>query len=162
MPTALVSDDFLVPESFATDTYRLEVLTPVVAELDYAAVMSSRDRLRNIFSLDDSWPADEMTLAENVVDLRKHAGEFRAREAFAYTMLTPQRDQCLGCVYIYPATVTEYDCEMYLWVRTSARHLEETLHNDMRDWLKSSWPFLRPAFPGREIPWVQWSGSRHA
>ncbi len=161
MSAALVPNDFVVPETFTADAYRLDVLTPAVAELDYQAVMSSRERLRNVFAPNDSWPADDMTLEENAADLRKHAAEFSARVAFAYTMLNPARDQCLGCVYIYPATVPGYDCEMYLWVRDSARHLDETVHRDMRAWLADSWPFARPAFPGRDIPWSDWSGGRH-
>lgn len=161
MSASLVPDAFDVPQTFTAEAYRLEVLTPAVAELDYDAVMSSRERLRDVFAPDDSWPAQNMTLAENVADLRKHETEFRARAAFAYTMLSPARDECLGCVYIYPATVSDYDCEMYLWVRDSARHLDETLHHDMRAWLEASWPFTRPAFPGRAIPWSKWSGRRH-
>ncbi len=161
MPATLVPDDFAVPETYVAEGYRLEVLTPAVAEFDYDAVMSSRERLRVVFGPHDSWPADDMTLEENVADLREHAAEFHARVAFAYTMLSPERAECLGCVYIYRATVPDYDCEMYLWVRDSAQHLDETLHQDMHAWLDSSWPFTRPAFPGREIPWSEWSGRRH-
>lgn len=158
---ALVPDDFVVPESFAGDGYRLEMLTPAVAELDYQAVIDSRESLRMVFSADDSWPEDDLTLADNVRDLRKHESEFHAREAFAYTVLTPARDLCLGCVYIYPSTVEQYDCEVYSWVGSSARELDARLHGDMRAWLNSHWPFAQPAFPGREIPWTHWSGTRH-
>jgi hypothetical protein len=162
MAASLVPDNFTVPEGFVADGYRLEMLTPAVAELDYQAVMDSRESLRAVFSANDSWPADDLTLADNVRDLRQHEAEFHAREAFAYTVLTPGRDLCLGCVYIYPSTVGQYDCEMYLWVRSSARDLDEKLHSDMRAWLHSHWPFEQPALPGREIPWKQWHGTRHA
>ena len=161
MSTTLVPDGFDVPETFEAEAYRLEVLTPAVGELDYDAVMSSRERLRNVFAPDDSWPAEDMTLAKNIADLRKHETEFRTRVAFAYTMLSPARDEWLGCAYIYPTTVSDYDCEVYLWVRDSARHLDETLHDDLRAWLAASWPFAQPAFPGREISWSEWSGHRH-
>jgi len=161
MATTIVPADFVVPESFETADYRLNVLTPAVAELDYDAVMTSKEHLREVFSAGDRWPADDMTLAGNVKDLRKHEAEFHAREAFAYTVLTPSADLCLGCVYIYPSTVADYDCEVYCWVRASALKLDTALHDDMRRWLKSHWPFERPAFPGREISWAQWFGTRH-
>lgn len=161
MVTATVPDDFVVPESFEARDYRLNVLTPTVAELDYDAVMSSREHLRTVFSAHDQWPENDLTLARNFDDLRKHEAEFHAREAFAYTVLTPNADLCLGCVYIYPSTVADYDCEVYCWVRASALQLDKTLHDDMRRWLKSHWPFERPAFPGREISWAQWFGTRH-
>ncbi|MDH3712925.1 MAG: hypothetical protein OET44_03645 [Gammaproteobacteria bacterium] len=161
MANALVPDDFAVPASFVGDGYRLEMLTPAVAELDYDAVISSKGSLRTVFSANDPWPAHDLTLADNVADLRKHESEFHARQAFAYTVLAVSGDLCLGCVYIYPSTVARYDCEMYLWVRSSALYLDEKLHNDMRAWLQSHWPFEQPAFPGREIPWTQWPGNRH-
>lgn len=160
-PVRFVAASFAVPRGLITDTYRLEVLTPAVAELDYDAVMSSKDRLRDVFSANDRWPADGMTLAQNIADLRKHEAEFHGRQAFAYTVLAPDAMLCLGCVYLYPSTVTGYDCEVYLWVRTSARHLDAVLHEDVRRWLASQWPFECPAFPGREISWPQWPGTRH-
>lgn len=161
MPEPFVPADFVLPRGLVTDTYLLEVLTPAVAELDYDAVMSSKDRLRDVFSANDRWPADDMTLAHNVADLRKHEAEFHAHRAFAYTVLAPDAMLCLGCVYLYPTTVSGYDCEAYLWVRTSTQHLDTVLHEDVRRWLASHWPFERPAFPGREIPWPQWRGTRH-
>lgn len=162
MSEPFVPGDFVVPPGFATDTYRLEVLTPAVAELDYDAVISSRARLRDVFAADDHWPAEGMTLAQNIADLRKHECEFHARQAFAHTVLAADATRCLGCVYLYPSTVAGYDCEVYLWVRTGAQHLDPVLYRDVRCWLDSKWPFTRPAFPGREIPWAQWPGARHA
>ena len=41
MAKIFVSEDFKVPKSLVTDLYRLEILEPIVAELDYDAVMSS-------------------------------------------------------------------------------------------------------------------------
>ncbi|MGI9302453.1 MAG: hypothetical protein ACR2RB_07080 [Gammaproteobacteria bacterium] len=155
-----VLPDFAVPESLAIDRYRLEVLRPEVAEMDYDAVMSSRERLRKVFRENDHWPADDMPPEENIGDLERHEAEFRSRQAFAYTVLTPSRDRCLGCVYIYPPTVAGFDCEVYLWVRDSEIALDEDLYTCVRQWLSTDWPFERPAFPGREIPWADWHGVR--
>lgn len=159
MERMFVPEDFAVPESLSTDRYRLEVLRPGVAEFDYAAVMSSRERLRQVFAEDDDWPADDMTLEFNIGDLERHEAEFRAREAFAYTVLSPARDRCLGCVYLYPPCVSDHDCEVYLWVRQSEADLDAHLYATIRSWLKTDWPFEKPAFPGREIPWNEWQGT---
>lgn len=156
MDETFVPEDFAVPESLSTDRYRLEVLTPSVAELDYEAVMSSVERLRQVFGQDDDWPADDMTLEFDIGDLEQHEAEFRAREAFAYTVLSPGGDRCVGCVYLYPSSVPGYDCEVFLWVRESEADLDEHLYTAIRSWLKTDWPFENPAFPGREIPWDQW------
>lgn len=153
-----VPPDFVVPESLLTDRYRLEVLRAEVGELDYDAVMSSKERLRTVFCESEDWPADDMPLQENVAELERHEAEFRSRQAFAYTVLAPSRDRCLGCVYIYPPTVAGFDCEVYLWVRDSEAALDDALYKHVRHWLNTEWPFEHPAFPGREIPWTDWHG----
>jgi hypothetical protein len=160
MKRMFVPEDFAVPESLSTDRYRLEVLRPSVAELDYDAVMSSRERLRQVFAEDDDWPADDMTLEFNIGDLERHEAEFRAREAFAYTVLSPDGESCMGCVYLYPSSVADYDCEVYLWVRESEVDLDGHLYAAVRSWLKTDWPFENPAFPGREIAWDRWEGTQ--
>ena len=148
--------DFEVPESFVTDLYRLEILTPKVTELDYDAVMSSKERLRNVFGENTEWPKDDMSLEKNTEDLTRHEKEFKIREAFAYTVLTLPSDKCIGCVYIEPTIVREFDCEVYLWVRDSEISLDNHLYKSVYNWLLSSWPFKKIAFPGREISWADW------
>ena len=159
MERTFVPEDFVVPESLLTDRYRLKMLEPSVADLDYDAVMSSKEHLRQVFGEDDDWPADDMTLEFNIGDLEQHEAEFRARQAFAYTVLSPAKDRCVGCVYFYPSSLPEYDCEVYLWVRESEADLDDHLYLTIRNWLKTDWPFKNPAFPGRDIPWDQWQGA---
>ncbi len=50
MQNNFVPQTFNVPESLITEKYRLEILTPAVAETDYDAVMSSKIRLRSVFA----------------------------------------------------------------------------------------------------------------
>jgi hypothetical protein len=156
MTKTFVPIDFEVPELLEIDQYRLEVLTPNVTEMDYEAVMSSKERLRNVFEENTDWPKDDMSLEENREDLTRHEKEFRAREAFAYTVLTLSRDKCIGCVYFEPTNVSELDCEVYLWVRDSEISLDNHLYNNVRNWILNSWPFKKIAFPGREISWAEW------
>lgn len=156
MKKQFVPEDFVVPKSLVTDQYRLQMLSPDVAEIDYDAVMTSRVRLRTVFSEKTDWPKEDMSLEENRTDLLRHSAEFKSRQAFAYTVLTLSREKCIGCVYIDPSKVSEFDCEVYLWVRESHLTLDDTLYTDIHKWLLSSWPFERIAFPGREIPWDTW------
>ena len=159
MAKIFVSEDFKVPKSLVTDLYRLEILEPNVAEIDYDAVMSSKERLRHVFCENDEWPADNMTLEDNMRDLEQHEAEFHSRKAFAYTVLTLSKERCIGCVYFYPSSIPEYDCEAYLWVRTSEVDLDDNLYINIRNWLKTHWQFKRVAFPGRKIPWKKWPGT---
>ena len=152
MANIFVPEDFKVPKSLVTDLYRLGILEPKVAEIDYEAVMSSKERLRHIFCENDEWPADNMTLEDNIRDLEQHEEEFHSRKAFAYTVLSLTKERCIGCVYLYPSSISEYDCEAYLWVRTSEVDLDDNLYKNIRNWLKTHWPFKRVAFPGRKIP----------
>ncbi len=156
MTKVFVPQEFVVPESFMTDRYRLEMLSPSVADIDYDAVMSSKVRLRTVFSEHTEWPKDDMSLEDNIKDLKRHETEFKSRQAFAYTVLTLAREKCIGCVYIDPSTVSEFDCEVYLWVRESDLALDADLYKNIRHWLVNRWPFEHIAFPGREIYWDTW------
>ncbi|MCF8068084.1 MAG: hypothetical protein K9L30_05820 [Desulfobacterales bacterium] len=158
MTEIFVPEDFEIPESLVTDQYCLQILEPGVAGLDYDAVMSSKQRLRQVFRKDDKWPADDMSLEFNINDLKQHEAEFHARKAFAYTVLSPRKDRCVGCVYIYPCSLPEYDCEVFLWVRSSEADLDNELYTTVHKWLKAYWPFKNVVFPGREIPWENWKG----
>ncbi|MEL7451331.1 MAG: hypothetical protein AAFN78_19110 [Pseudomonadota bacterium] len=152
-----VPETFQVPVSLEATDYRLEVLRPEVTRLDYDAVMSSKTRLRSVFSEATEWPRDDMTLEKNTDDLARHEREFEAREAFAYTVLSPAGDKCVGCVYVCPPRVVGFDSEVYLWVRDDCVHLDEHLYLTVRNWLVEAWPLKRTAFPGREISWAQWA-----
>lgn len=154
-----IAEDFIVPVDLITDTFRLEVLSPAVGEKDYDAVMSSRERLRTVFSENTEWPRDNMTLQDNIRDLEKHKKEFDEKIAFAYTVLEPSGEKCIGCVYIDPPSKNDYDCEVYLWVRDSEFHLDKLLFDTIKEWLTNTWGFRNPVFPGREISWCDWKKS---
>lgn len=157
MTRELVPQSFQVPDSLETEKFRLEILRPDVTEIDYDAVMSSRVRLRGVFAETTEWPRDDMTLQENTDDLRRHEKEFHSRVAFAFTVLSPDRERCLGCVYLDPPKTTSFDIEVYLWVRDDCLFLDEELYITVKEWADKCWPFDRVAFPGREISWQQWA-----
>ncbi|MBN1301742.1 MAG: hypothetical protein JW995_11055 [Melioribacteraceae bacterium] len=156
MSHKFVPDDLKVPLSFIKDKYKLELLSPEVAELDYEAVVSSRERLRNVFGENTVWPADNLTLEDNIKDLERHFKEYEQRKAFTYTVLSISGDRCIGCVYIEPSFSPNYDCEVYLWVRDDELELDPALYMDIQEWIRQDWPFKNPVFPGREISWKEW------
>ena len=157
MTHSFVPIDFDVPESISTNNFYLTILAPTVSEIDYEAVMSSKIRLRTIFGENTVWPSDSMTLEDNSRDLLNHENEFKSRKAFAYSVLTNSQGKCIGSVYIDPCKFNEFDSEVYLWVRDDSIHLDTELYDFISHWLRTSWPFLNVAFPGREISWEKWS-----
>ena len=79
------STDFTPPQVLDTDIVHLEALSPVHTELDFAALMSSREHLTRTLHRGD-WPHPDFTVEENRVDLQRHWDEFNRREAYAYTV----------------------------------------------------------------------------
>ena len=43
-----------------------------------------------------------MSAEANLADLERHADEFERRVAFAYTVLRPESDDVIGCLYLNP------------------------------------------------------------
>lgn len=155
----LVPDDFDVPLRLETPDFILRPLTIHDLIKDYGAVMSSVERLTDLFGPGSGWPRDDMTLEEDLVDLGWHQGEFARRSSFAYTVMAPDESHCLGCAYIYPAERQGYEAKAFCWVRTSAAHLDEALYGAFSDWLARVWPFAQVAFPGRSISWAEWAAA---
>lgn len=91
---------FPVPTELETKEFVLLPLTPAHVELDYTAVMSNREMLRQWSG--SAWPADDFSLNDNLHDLEWHYREHQERTAFTYTVLNPAQDVCLGCVYVRP------------------------------------------------------------
>lgn len=142
-----------VPASLETEDLQLEMLAPEHVDLDYDALMSSRERLMRWSG--GRWPHADFTRAENLDDMVMHRDEFLAREAFTYTVLNRARDRCEGCVYIYPLARTEEEAgrlpaglpastaRVTWWVRDDAlpRELDRQLLAGLVDWFRSSWEF---------------------
>jgi hypothetical protein len=154
----LVPDGFAVPERLEGDGFHLRMLTIHDLVKDFDAVMASSDRLSGLMDPADDWPLG-LTLEEDLIDLAWHQREFTLGHSFAYTMMSPDEAECLGCVYLNPTGSPDHDVQVFYWVRTSAlgQGLDERLGTALRAWLAESWPFARVAYPGREIDWADWS-----
>ena len=140
-----VPDGFEPPLGLVTTDFRLVPLGPEHSERDYAAWSSSIDHIRDSPGYPDgSWPR-EMSLADNLADLERHARDFAERRGFTYTVLDPERD-VIGCVYVYPATDDVHDAHVLSWVRASRAELDAPLREAVAAWLVSDWPFGRPLY----------------
>ncbi len=148
-----VPDDFVVPEKLETEKFRLRMLTVDDVEKDYEAVMSSRDHIKNLYREEDygTWPEENMTIEENLEDLRRHQSEFLERASFTYTVMSLDESICLGCVYINPSKRKDFDAEIDFWSRASEteNELENLLYSTIKKWVKDKWPFGNVAYPGR-------------
>lgn len=148
--------NFNAPENHKTDEFYFTILEPSITEIDYQAVMSSRKKLRKIFSANDIWPSESMTIEENTQDLIRHESEFKQKKAFAYSVFTKNKDEYIGCVYINPTLKNIFDCEVYLWVKDSRNELDQKLFQEIKKWLLGYWNLNAIAFPGRDISWRDW------
>lgn len=145
-----VPADFVIPLRLDHPRFVLRPLLISDVVKDYDAVMSSAADLSGVFGPDSDWPAPDMSLEQNLIDLGWHHKEFQRRSSFAYTVLDPAEQRCLGCVYIYPSASDTHEADAYCWIRSShAAALDRELHAVFESWLRSAWPFERVAFPGR-------------
>lgn len=137
---------FQPPTGFTVGTFRLEPLGAEHNDRDYAAWTSSMEHIRSQPGFPDGrWPR-EMSLAENLADLERHAGHFAERRGFTYTVLD-SNDDVVGCVYIYPAKDGVHDTTVQSWLRESEADHEGTFRQAVAEWLSSdAWPFKRPLY----------------
>lgn len=153
-----VPPDFDVPALLETDRFRLRPLTVHDVVKDYDAVMTSRDHLWDQFGQAWGWPAADLTLEQDLIDLGWHQKEFQKRSSFDYAAMSPDEARLLGCVYVDPPAKAGFDAEVWLWVRASevADGLDEVLYTTVRRWIDDHWPFTRVAYPVRELPWERY------
>jgi hypothetical protein len=151
MPEAFVPPDFAVPEELASRQFRLEPLGPEHNERDYAAWTSSIEHIHSSPGFEGRrWP-HEMSLEENLRDLEGHARDFSERGGFTYTVLEPDGDDVIGCVYIYPDREGHADARVRSWVRADRGELDLPLRRAVGTWLAEAWPFDRVEYPGLDL-----------
>jgi hypothetical protein len=141
--------DFAVPEGLTAEEFRLEPLGPQHNAADYAAWTASIGHIQATPGFAGTgWP-HEMSLAENLRDLERHARDFAERRGFTYTVLSTGTGEVIGCVYIYPprgesqrgASAGEHDATVRSWVRVDCAELDPVIYHTVRAWLERDWPF---------------------
>jgi len=128
---------------------------------DYEAVMTSIAHLQEMYPF-SSWPSHDLTLEQDLIDLGWHQKEFQRRTSFAYTVVSLDESEVLGCLYINPTTKEDYEASITMWVRASVleKGLDPILFETVHQWIAEQWPFRKVAYPGREIEWEEWSAMK--
>ena len=115
-------------------------------EIDYPAVMGSRERLWERFGEVWGWPPAELTYEADRLDLAWHEGEMAARMSFNYAVVDADEGELLGCVYIDPPSQHApqgADAVASWWVvdRQAGGDLERAIEEAVPDWLDRCWGF---------------------
>jgi hypothetical protein len=142
-----------LPEGFETPL-RLDLptghhLRPIRAadvDLDYPAVMGSRERLWAIYGEAWGWPPATMTYEADRDDLAHHEREIADQITFNYAVLDADETELLGCVYIDPPDERRprgTDAVASWWVvdREAGGPLERALDEAVPRWLDEVWGF---------------------
>jgi hypothetical protein len=140
---------FAVPDGLDSERFRLVPLTAEHNEGDYAAWSSSADHIHATPGFEQRpWPPrDGMPLEQNRAELQAHADDFAARRGFTYAVLAPDRDEVIGCVYIYPGDGGA--AAVRSWVRAADAELDVVLYDAVKRWLAERWPFERVDYAPR-------------
>ncbi len=143
--------DFVVPAVVDAGAFRLRPITIHDAFRDYDAVMSSREHLWTRFGEAWGWPAADLSLEQNIVDLGWHQKEFQLRSSFDYVVASPDGARQLGCVYVDPPDDEGVDAGVWYWARASelASGLEDRLAAFLPGWLADAWRFRCVSINGR-------------
>lgn len=142
-----------IPRVLETQRLRLRPLTIHDAVKDFDAVMTSRAEIWELFGPGSGWPAETLSLEQDLIDLAWHQKEFEIGGSYTYTVESLDASQVLGCVYIFPPTQAGVDADVFYWVRSSelAGGLPEHLWEHLRRWLDNDWGFKRLALNGGGI-----------
>ncbi len=143
----------IIPRLLETGRLRLRPLTIHDAVKDFDAVMTSRADIWELFGPGTGWPADTLSLEQDLIDLAWHQKEFEIGGSYTYTVEALDASQVLGCVYIFQPTHAGADADVFYWVRSSelAGGLPAHLWENLRRWLSSDWGFKRLALNGSGI-----------
>ncbi|HNP19197.1 MAG TPA: hypothetical protein PKL31_12230 [Fulvivirga sp.] len=153
-----VPADFIVPDTLENQHFRIRMLTVNDVVKDYDAVMTSLSHLQEMFLPIWEWPTEDLSFEQDLIDLGWHQKEFQMRSSFAYTVVSLDENQVLGCLYIEPSKKSNFDAEIYMWVRQSevVKGLDPILFNTVKKWIENEWTFKNPAYPIREISLEKW------
>lgn len=138
--------------------HHLRPITGADTDLDYPAVMGSRERLWSLFGAAYGWPRADMSYQDDRTDLERHAREAEAHRSFNYALFDDAETALLGCVYLDPPEREGADAEIAWWVVDDrvGTDLERTLDAFVPRWIADMWPFQRPRLIGHDLSWRDW------
>jgi hypothetical protein len=126
--------------------HHLRPIRETDVDIDYPAVMGSRERLWAKYGEAWGWPPADMSIEADRKDLARHEAEIEAKEAFNYALFDADETALLGCVYIDPPgerSPSDADAVVSWWVVDDAvgTDLERTLDGFVPQWLAETWRF---------------------
>ncbi|MFD7657082.1 N-acetyltransferase [Actinosynnema sp. NPDC059797] len=139
--------DFAHPTRVDLDAeHHLRPIRESDVDVDYPAVMGSRERLWSLYGEAWGWPPATMTPEQDRVDLARHEREQDAHESFNYALFNADETALLGCVYIDPAD--DADALISWWVVDEhvGTDLERALDAFVPGWIAAAWPFAAPRY----------------
>lgn len=140
-------DDFEHPHHVEVIAgYHLRPIRATDVDIDFPAVMGSRDRLWARYGDIWGWPPATMTYEQDEVDLARHETEIATHQSFNYALLVDDESALVGCVYIDPPVVDGYDAEVSWWVVDDlvGSDVAGALDDLVPRWLAADWPLVRP------------------
>lgn len=138
--------------------HHLRPIRAADVDLDYVAVMGSRERLWSIYGQAWGWPPATMTVAQDHADLERHEAEIEAHQSFNYALFDSAESELLGCVYIDPPERAGADADISWWVvdRLVDGPAQEALDEFVPRWVAERWPLSAPRYVGRDLTWAQY------
>src|SRR3954451_12958698 len=160
---AFLPASFEVPTLVEPEGFRVRHITAHDVVRDYDAVMSNRAHLWSRFGEVWGWPAPDLTLEQDLIDLAWHQKEGTLRRAFNYAVLTPSESALLGCIYLDPPEKVGADVDVAFWIRPDGAGpaigssvTEASFEPFVRDWVAQAWPWEVVRFPGLDLTWAEW------
>ncbi|HEV7806979.1 MAG TPA: hypothetical protein VGO80_14245 [Solirubrobacteraceae bacterium] len=142
-----LTDDFEHPQRMDLPTgHHLRPIHADDVDVDYPAVMNSRESLWAKYGDAWGWPLATMSFEADREDLARHEREAAAHETFAYAVLDERETTLLGCVYIDPpgdASPSGSDALVSWWVvdEAAGTDVERALDDHVPRWLAGAWGF---------------------
>lgn len=115
-------------------------------EIDYPAVMGSRERLWARYGEGWGWPPATMTYEADYQDLARHGREIAAHESFLYGVFDEGETALFGCIYVDPPPEdSDHDAQVSWWVVDEAvgTELERALDAFVPGWIAETWGLSR-------------------
>jgi hypothetical protein len=144
---AWLSPDFHPPSRVELATgHHLRPIRATDVDIDYPAVMASRESLWAKYGAPWGWPPATMTFEQDRDDLARHEREIAAHETFNYAVLNADETELLGCVYVDPPdadspTGTEAITSWWVVDSHAGGALDTALAEFVPRWLADEWGF---------------------
>ena len=139
----------MVPPPPAIGDYTWNILEPEILKQDFAALMHVVGRTKPM----------TITSDEDYGELKRHRWEFQHATSFAYGILAADGSEEVACVYVNPSKKQGYDATVHFLMteRGAKENLQPLIEAKVREWIKTSWPFAKVAFPGLDVSMSDWN-----